>query len=243
MEILFGTLAKAILGLLIADLAERTKISEWRERLLSGDSPEKLAVERALKSSHTAFSARYAELASSFFDGHLLRQPEVERELAKALTPNRTPDAAVIVERWRVQFPVHFQNRLPAIEESTQFFLTQFQEEVTAQPALQSFVDGRAFQELYEHTELLTDIRDEMRRLNRQGEAAASQSVVTAQTTSQLPSPQRLPSGQAQPGTHLPNPFAGPGTHQRSRPLLWPPAHPARGAAISARRELRFRCR
>lgn len=215
MEILFAALAEAILSLLIEDLATKPKIAELRERWLRGDAPEKLAIERALKSAHTAFSRQYAELASSFFDDHLLRQPAVERELAKALTPNRTPDAAVLVKCWQVQFSDGFQGRLPDIEESAQFFLTRYQEEVTAQPALANFVNGRAFQELYQHTALLTDIRDgqtvlidEVRRLNRQGETVDEQWVVIAQTTPQLPVRQQPLPARSQPTAYPANPFS-----------------------------------
>lgn len=215
MDILLGALAEAILSLLIEGWAERPKLAEWRERLLRGGSPEKLALQRALAAAYAAFSAQYPEFAHSFFDAHLLQKPEVANELSKALTPNCKPDGQVLIDCWQEQFPIAFRERLPDITESVSVFLRCYQEEITAQPALQTFVDSRAFQENYRHTELLAQIRDgqaalveEIRRLVQQGNYSIEQWVVVAQSSPQLPAPPHFSLTQSTPHTFPPNPFA-----------------------------------
>ena len=145
MEIILGALAEAIFELLISDLAQRPKLQSLRDKL-RGDSPEKLALQRAIATAYLRFTQKFHDLSSSLFDEILLQNPIVVSEITKLLTPNQTPDHTKIAEAWRSQFSFP-----PSIdlENPINFFLTNLQTNIKYEPLLKPFVDSRAFEQLY----------------------------------------------------------------------------------------------
>jgi uncharacterized protein YjbI with pentapeptide repeats len=145
MEILLGALAEAILSIIANDLAQQPKLATLRERL-RGNSREKLALQRALVKAFYSFKHRYPELSASFFDEYFLQQPQVISELAKILTPNKSPDTLTLTQLWKAQF-----GNKPDIDLSQplSYFLNEFQEEVKSETLLKSFIDSRALEQLY----------------------------------------------------------------------------------------------
>ncbi len=166
-EILLGAIAEAIMSVLVEDLAQRTKIANLRTRL-SGDSPEKLAVQRALEKAYKAFTQKYRNLSNSFFDEHYLQQSQVIAELSKILTPDRFPNKTALAQYWEAQF---ISKPNIDLEKPLSYFLDEFEKEVKSEPSLKSFIDSRAFQQLYkisaenqEQTTIQKEIRDLLRK-------------------------------------------------------------------------------
>ena len=181
MEILLGALAEAIFGVLIADLAQQPRLAALREKL-RGDSPEKVALQHALARAYAVFSRLHPGIAASFFDEHFLQKSEVAAELAKILTPHRSPDKSVLERLWQAQF--RYKPQIDLLQPLTDF-LDALEDEVKAQPHLQPFVDSRAFEQLYliaeraeDQVSLQTQTRDvlcEIRDLIEQGQRAQIQ--------------------------------------------------------------------
>jgi tetratricopeptide (TPR) repeat protein len=199
MEILLAALAEAIFGVLIEDLAQRPRLAALRDKL-RGDSPEKLALQRALSEAYAAFAERYPELAAAFFDEPFLSTPEVVAELAKSLTPNRTPDARTLDGLWRAQFR---HGPTSDFGSAITFFINGLREAIKAEPALKPFVDSRAFDQLYviadrenDQVRLQTDIRDALfatLELIKQTQRAQLQSGTAGSRTQRPASPRILP--------------------------------------------------
>ncbi len=205
MEILLGALAEAIFAVLTEDLIQLPKLATLREKL-RGDSPQKLAFQRALAAAYAAFSRKYPGLAASFFDEHFLQKPEVAAELAKILTPSQSPDKAILEQLWRTQF--HDEEDADLRQPLT-YFLDTLADEVKAQHLLKPFVDTRALDQLYTIAERAEDqvavqieMRDmlhEIRDLIKQGDLAQEVTVSDVRTKASFPHP-NLP---ARPYTEL----------------------------------------
>jgi len=145
MEILLGALAEAMISLVLADIAQRPGLAALREKL-RGDSPEKLALQHALAKSYQVFAEQYPQIAHALFDAYFLGKPAVAAELAKLLTPDRTPSVPALSLLWQEQF-----SSPPALEVAAEldFFLHSLASEIKRQPALKPFTDSRAFDQLY----------------------------------------------------------------------------------------------
>jgi tetratricopeptide (TPR) repeat protein len=141
MEILLGALAEAIVSIVVADLAQRPGTVGLQEKL-RGDSPERLAIHRALDRAYAAFSGQFPNLAAAFFDEYVLKEPQVAEQLARLLIPNQQPDKAILAQVWSAQFgaapPVDLDQPLT-------FFLETLEDQIKAEPALKLFVDRHAF--------------------------------------------------------------------------------------------------
>lgn len=145
MEIILSALAEAIIGILIEDLAHKPQLQNFRDRL-KGNSPEKLALQRALANSYIEFSRKYRELSTSLFDEYFLQQPIIVKELAKQLTPNNSPNISVIAEAWYSQFHVRPS---ASIDTAIDFFLERLQNNIKSETHLKPFVDSRALDQLH----------------------------------------------------------------------------------------------
>ncbi|MEZ4728649.1 MAG: HEAT repeat domain-containing protein [Caldilineaceae bacterium] len=181
MEVLFGALAEAILSILIQDVAERPLLSTLRGKL-KGDSPEKLALQRALDTAFDTFSRKYPDLAHSFLDRFfLLENRQVAVELAKFLTPHKTPDKSILQQLWDAQFS---NNPQVDLAEPFDFLLNVLEDQIKSQVSLQPFISGRALEQLHiiarrneEQLNLQKEIRDLLAESQKHLDHAQSQSI------------------------------------------------------------------
>ncbi|MFO7661349.1 MAG: AAA family ATPase [Chloroflexota bacterium] len=159
-EVLIGAVAEAILSVLIAKFAERNIVSKQLDRL-KGDSPEKLALKASLSTAFNNFAREYPELANSLLDAQYLIKPEVATEMAKLLTPNRSPYKPTLEALWYKQFSTP-----PAVDlsEPLAYLIDNMEAEITANPVLMPFVATRSLHRIEHNTEglvrLVTEFSD-----------------------------------------------------------------------------------
>lgn len=181
MEVLLAALCEAIFGVIIGDLSERPHLAGVRS-YLTGQDPQKIALQRAFAAAYVDFSERYPELANAFFDEHFLKNREVVVQLSKLLTPSQEPDLSTLETLWRMQF--HNEQHID-LRQPLGFFLWRVAEEIKVQPRLRSFVDSRALGTLHDialRSETQTNFQQEMvsllqemRDLLKRGDANTAQ--------------------------------------------------------------------
>lgn len=91
---LLSTVADAVLGYALEKLDPADRLREWLKR-----DPARLAYQKALARSYTAFARQYPELVASLFDESFLKL-EAAPELAKLLTRHEHPDPTRLAELW-----------------------------------------------------------------------------------------------------------------------------------------------
>ena len=195
MELLLSSLSDAMISVVISELSQRPQLASLMERF-RGEAPEKIALQRALAAAYARFSERYPDLSVSFFDEQFLKKDNVVLELSKFLTPNKTPDIAILESLWRGQFGVNVNSSLL---DPLQFFLQLLEDEVKSQTLLKPFIDSRSLDKLYdiaygirenhksqeETNKLLQEIRDLIK-------TSSSNSLFISDTASDLLSHDRI---------------------------------------------------
>ena len=145
MESVFILLAEIILGIAIGDIAQRSSIASYREKL-RGPSREEEALARALKNAYVTFEKKYPDLSESLFDEPFLTSTGVATELAKSLTPDQSPSISTLAILWQQQFP-----KKPNIDLNTPIkdYIFEFETNIKSEPDLRPFFDSRSLEKLH----------------------------------------------------------------------------------------------
>lgn len=164
MEPISNALLSGITEAVFGQLVEAVSKYPWGQTArdwLTG-KPAKVAYQRALAATFTAFSRRYSGLAASLFDGQFLISEQVKTELSRFLLREGNPNPTAIAEQWKQQF-----STVPEIdlEEPINYFLGILEAELKAQPAFDAIFDRRAWEELHDIASSTEAVEQSLRQI------------------------------------------------------------------------------
>ena len=143
---LFAKTADEIVAIIIRKLAVYPDLEGLRQKL-QGDSPEKTAIQRALRKTFLEFYKTHPDLAVPFFSPEFLLDPEVLSQTSRLLTHDQTPDIQILLDIWQAQLWFY---PLFKAQEKIQEFVSTLQTALQAESDLIPYYDRQAFTYLYQ---------------------------------------------------------------------------------------------
>jgi hypothetical protein len=143
LEGLFLAAAEAVFSYTIEKLEPTEQIKKWL-----GREPSRLAYQKALARTYTAFARQYPEYVASLFDQSFLTGAGAP-ELAKLLTRHLHPDPALFAQAWgtSIGFEVHSRFCQEATKPAADF-LKWLEAELKSEAVFQPLFDSRALESL-----------------------------------------------------------------------------------------------
>jgi len=154
----YSAVAEAVLSYAIEKFDPSDRMREWLRK-----EPARMAYQKALARTYTAFSRQYPEIVSSFFDELFLRT-KAAPELAKQLTRHKHPDSLQLALLWKENLPNANDQHLALIGRAADDFIKFMEYELKSETIFQPIFDSRALENLSEIEKQLAQLTEEIKK-------------------------------------------------------------------------------